>query len=52
MPRRYWHFSKNFALLEEVRAPLLTNEERGFAVHMPYILRIGPDTLVPSDGKV
>lgn len=29
-----------------------SNEERGFAVHMPYILRIGPDTLVPSDGKV
>ena len=51
MPRRCWHFSKNFALLEEVRAPLLS-EERGFAVHMQYILRIGPDMLVPSDGKV
>ena len=35
-----------------VKALLLKDEERGFAVYMPYVLRIGPDMLVPVWGKV
>ena len=51
MPRRYWHFSKNFALLEEVRAPLLTMRSGALLYICRIFCVLGRTRLFPLMGR-